>query len=144
MNIKFIATALFTLLFCFTANAQSGRKSAPSNTPPTQTEEKQADKKDEPRGEIQPVKIFKRPVPDASVAAYCFRKEGFDFVKTVLRLTFDATAKITDVEVKSASGCNAFDKESVNAARRIKFEPAVQDGKPISVTKTIVYQGGIR
>ena len=144
MRYKFIASVCLFLLFCLTANAQSGRKSVQPNEPQTQTEEKQADKKDEKRGEIQPVKIFRRPAPDASVAAYCFRKEGFDFVKTVLRVTFDATAKITEVEVKTASGCNAFDAESVDAARRIKFEPAVQNGKPISVTKTVAYQGGIR
>ena len=143
MKSKYIVLAAFIMFACFTANAQSGRKSVQPNEPQTQTEEKQTDKKDEKRGEIQPVKIFRRPAPDASVAAYCFRKEGFDFVKTVLRLTFDATAKITEVEVKTASGCNAFDAESVDAARRIKFEPAVQNGKPITVTKTVVYQGGI-
>ena len=89
------------------------------------------------------MKIFRKPAPDPAVAAYCFRKEGFNYVKTVLRVTFDAAAKITEVEVKTASGCNAFDEESVDAARRIKFEPAVQNGKLISVTKTVVYQGGI-
>lgn len=144
MKLKFIALSSFIMVFCFTANAQSGRKSNQPNEPKTRTEEKQADKKDEKRGEIQPVKIFKKPAPNASVAAYCFRKEGFDYVKTVLRVTFDATAEITKVEVKMASGCKEFDEESIDAARRIKFESAVQDSKPITVTKMVIYEGGIR
>ncbi len=144
MKFKFIAPASFILLCCFAANAQSGRKPIQPVEPPNQVVEKPEEKKVEQRGEIQPVKIFRKPAPDASVAAYCFRKEGFDFVKTVLRVTFGVAGKITDVEVKTASGCNAFDEESVDAARRIKFEPAVQEGKPISVVKTVVYQGGIR
>ena len=143
-KIKLIGLSLIILSFSGAANAQSGRKSTQPDAPPVQIEEKKNEKKDEPNGENRPVNIFRRPAPDASVAAYCFRKEGFDYVKTVLRVTFDATAKITAVEVKSASGCNAFDEESVDAARRIKFEPAIQNGKPITVAKTVVYQGGIR
>jgi TonB family protein len=143
MKLKFITLLTFIMFFCFMANAQSGRKSNQPNVPQTQIEEKEADKGDEKRDEIQPVKIFRRPAPDASVAARCFRNEGFDYVKIVLRVTFDATAKITDVEVKAASGCKEFDEESIDAARRIKFEPAVQNGKPIAVTKTVIYEGGI-
>lgn len=144
MKLKFITLSAFIMCFCFTANAQSGSKSNQPNATQPSTEEKQNDKKDVNRSEIQPVKIYRRPAPDASVAARCFRNEGFDYVKTVLRVTFDATAKISDVEVKTASGCQEFDEESIDAAHRIKFEPAVQDGKPIAVTKTVIYEGGIR
>ena len=143
MKLKFIVLLSFIALCCFTAHAQSGRKSVQPNEPQTRTEEKQADKSEEKRGEIQPVKIFGKSAPDASVAARCFRNEGFNYVKTVLRVTFDAAAKITNIEVKTASGCKEFDEESIDAARRIKFEPAVQNGKPISVTKTVIYEGGI-
>ncbi len=142
---KFILSLLILMASCFAVNAQSGRKSVQKEEPPKQpSEEKKEGKKDAASGDIQPAKIYRRPKPDAAVAARCFRNEGFSYVKTVLRVTFDASAEITAVEIKTPSGCNEFDEESVDAARRIKFEPAVQNGKPITVSKIVIYQGGIR
>lgn len=144
MKLKHTAFTLLVLLFCSTANAQSGRKSVQREEPPKQTVEgKKEGSKDAAGGEIQPVKIYRRPAPDASVAADCHRREGLAYLKTVLRVAFDAAAVISAVEIKQASGCREFDEESVDAARRIKFEPAVQNGKPITVIKTVIYQGGI-
>ena len=127
MKSKFITLAAFITFACFTANAQSGRKSNLPDAPRSQTVEKRGDQdqKEEMRGDIQPVKIIRRPAPDAAAVARCFRNEGFSRVKTVLRVTFDASAKITDVEIKTPSGCSEFDEESVDAARNIKFMPAV-------------------
>lgn len=144
MKSKFICLTIIMLFFCCIANAQSGRKSKQPTETVNQPVEKQEEKKDEPQGETKPVKIYRKAAPDAKVAADCHRYEGFTYMKVVLRVTFDASAVVSDVEVKEASGCRAFDEESVDAARRIKFEPAVQNGKPISVVKTVVYQGGIR
>ena len=144
MKFKLILLSLLLTIFCCTANAQSGRKSNQPKESQTQTTSKQEQQKEEKRGEIQPVKIIRRPAPDAKVAADCHRNEGFAYVKTVLRVTFDALAVISNVEVKTASGCLDFDEESIEAARGIKFEPAVQDGKPITVVKTVIYAGGIR
>lgn len=140
MKYKFIALLCLLMLFCLAANAQSGRKSNQPNEPQNQTEEKRENKNEENR----PVNIFRRPKPDVDIFGRCFRNEGFSYVKTVLRVTLDASAKITDVKVVTLSGCQEFDEESVDAVRRIKFEPAIQDGKPITVTKTVIYEGGVR
>ena len=143
MKLKFIALSAFIGLFCFTVNAQSGRKSVQPNEPQNQTQGKQENKKEGKQGEIRPVKIIRKPAPDVNVFGSCFRNEGFSYVQTVLRLTFDASAEITNVKIIKPSGCDEFDEESVSIARKIKFEPAVQDGKPITVAKTVVYVGGI-
>jgi TonB family protein len=56
-----------------------------------------------------------------------------------LDVTFDKSAKVTDVVIKRSSNCSDFDNNAVKAARKIKFEPAKSDGQPISVTKTVTY-----
>ena len=143
MKFKAIALSSLFLAFCLTANAQSGRKNNQPNEPQNQTEAKRETKGEENTGEIKPLKLLNKPSPDTISVAECFRNEGFTSTRTALRVTFDASAKITNVEIVKSSGCQPFDEESVDAARRIKFEPAAQNGKPITVTKIVVYQGGV-
>lgn len=54
-------------------------------------------------------------------------------------VTFDKSAKITKAEITRSSGCVNFDQESIQAAMRIKFEPEVKDGEPITVKKPVQY-----
>ncbi len=143
MKIKATVLSILLLAFCFTTNAQSGRKSTQPNESQKQAEDKKEVENQDKNGEIKPLKLLNKPAPDVEVFAGCFRNEGFTSTQTVLRVTFDASAKITDVEVAKSSGCKDFDEESVDAARRIKFEPATRNGKPITTTRNILYQGGV-
>ncbi len=82
----------------------------------------------------RPVKILNRPrvrFPDE-----CARGSG-----TVrLKATFDKSAKITNVVVfSSASSCLAFEAAVVEAARQIKFKPAVKNGEAVTVVLTLDY-----
>jgi TonB family protein len=84
---------------------------------------KQADK---------PVKILNKPVVRFG---RCDQTSG----RTVLRVTFDQTAKITDTKIVTSSGCEDFDQNAIKAALGIKFKPAVKDGEAITVTKPVEY-----
>lgn len=59
---------------------------------------------------------------------------------TKLRATFDKSAKVTDVVVTQSSGCEAFDKNAIRAARGIKFKPATKNGEAVSISKPLEYQ----
>ena len=56
-----------------------------------------------------------------------------------VRATFDKSGKITQAELVLASSCAIFNQNSIEAARKIKFKPAMKDGEPITVTKLIEY-----
>jgi periplasmic protein TonB len=58
----------------------------------------------------------------------------------VVRVTFDKTGKITDTELVRSSACSSFDSSAVDAARRIKFEPAVKNGEAVTVSKPVEYK----
>ena len=121
-NIKFNLSKIFAsiflaFLFVFAANAQTADR---------------------------PLKVLKKEPPNVRVFAECFRSYGISYAEIQVRVTFDKSGKITDVEVVKSSECREFDEESLRVARRIKFEPAIKDGEPITVTKIVVYQGGVR
>ena len=144
MKFKYITAAAFIMFACLTANAQSGKKKPLPNKSPAPVEKKQEEKKVEKSGETRPVKIFRRPVPDVEVFGRCFKNDGLDYVKTVLQVVLAASATVTEVKIINQSGCQEFDEAAVEAAKGIKFEPALEDGEPISVNRTVIYQGGIR
>ena len=78
-----------------------------------------------------PVKIFEKPVP---------KRNGQDCLqgKVVLKVTFLSTGEIGRIWVLYGLG-NGLTENSVDAAKKIKFEPATKDKKLISVTKMIQY-----
>jgi len=65
----------------------------------------------------------------------CLQSSGL----TRLRVTFDKTAKVTFAEIVIASGCEGFDKRAIKAAKGIKFKPAVKNGEPVTVVKSVEY-----
>ena len=67
--------------------------------------------------------------------ANCSGSQGL----TRLKVTFDKSAKITDVMVFISSGCSDFDKNAIRAARGIKFEPAIKDGETVTKVLTVEY-----
>ncbi|CAN5490774.1 hypothetical protein BH10ACI1_BH10ACI1_10370 [soil metagenome] len=56
-----------------------------------------------------------------------------------VRATFDKSGKVTQAELVLASSCVIFNQNSIEAARKIKFKPAIKDGEAITVTKLIEY-----
>ena len=84
----------------------------------------------------RPVKIIKKPNVRLATC-------GQIYGQTTLRVTFDKSGKITETTVAESSGCSDFDDNSIDAARRIEFEPAIKDGEPASVIKTVLYRFGI-
>lgn len=87
-----------------------------------------------PRQNDKPLKIKRKPTAQVR-DANCSDSSG----RVTIRVTFDKSAKITDTLIITSSGCNGFDDNAVRAARQIKFEPAVKNGEPITVTKLIQY-----
>ena len=88
------------------------------------------------QGTDRPVKIIKKPNVRLATC-------GQIYGQTTLRVTFDKSGKITETTVAESSGCSDFDDNSIDAARRIEFEPAIKDGEPASVIKTVLYRFGI-
>jgi TonB family protein len=56
-----------------------------------------------------------------------------------LKVTFDKSGKVTNVDVARPSGCSAFDRNAVKAAKKIKFEPAIKNGEAITMVKQVEY-----
>jgi TonB family protein len=110
-----ICFALFLMMFLFgTVNAQDNNQT-----------EKPKDR---------PLKILKRDFPrDMSD---CPKSTGTVRVK----VTFDKSETISNVELVSSSGCNSFDNKAIASSKKIKFKPAIKDGEAITVTKTVEYQ----
>lgn len=80
----------------------------------------------------KPVKILNKPVVQFG---RCEQSSG----RTVLRVTFDKSAQITEASIVQSSGCEDFDKNSLRAARGIKFKPAVKNGEAVTVSKPVEY-----
>lgn len=127
---KIIAVAAFSFLFVLAVNAQSG-----NNKNKIGNDEQLKDR---------PLEITEKQPPRTEIFGQCFRDYGTAYLKVAVRITFDKSGKVTNVETVKESGCKDFDIESIRVAEKIKFKPAVKDGEPITVTKTVVYVGGVR
>ncbi len=80
-----------------------------------------------------PVKILEKPRP-------MLFPDGQDCSqgKVVLRVTFLTSGKIGSISVISGLGSGKTEA-AIEAAKKIKFEPAIKDQKRVSVTKTVDY-----
>lgn len=113
---SFFAVLTLTIVFGASVDAQP-------NGQASQSKGQNADK---------PLKITKKPQPSARG---CQPGNG----RMQLRATFDKSAVVTNIELKSASGCDAFDRSAMQAAKNIKFEPATKDGNAVTVVRTVEY-----
>jgi len=116
-----LAILLFTIIFAGAVNAQDKDD---SNKIETKIEKQEYD---------QNIKIKKKP--RVGTARFCSQSSGV----VRLRVTFDKSAQVTNVETVSSSGCDRFDRNAVSAAKKIKFEPAIKNGEPITVTRLVEY-----
>ncbi len=85
-----------------------------------------------------PIKILSKPRPSYTTSARTANAQG-----TVRMLVaFDANGKIGHILITKRLGFG-LDEQALRAARNIKFLPASQDGKPVSVVRTIEYSFAI-
>ena len=119
-----VITILAVLLCCFiTANAQ---------TAPPQTGEDKVYKQSDVDKKAE---MTERP--RAQVGGKCPRGSS-GAVKFEIILRRSGTVDISNMT--QSSSCEAFDKSAYNAAKGIKFNPAIKDGQPVSVATWVEYR----
>lgn len=55
-------------------------------------------------------------------------------------VTLHKSGKVSDVKLTASSDCQRFDENSLESSRKIKFNPAIKDGQPVSVTVVVLYE----
>lgn len=123
---KKLSITLFAFLF-FTF-LLSGVKA--QDKPPADSGDKSQTEQTTPAD--SPLVVKRKPHPNTG---FCDQSDGL----TRLRVTFDKSGKITDAEVVASSGCDSFDQQAIKAAKKIKFQPAIKGGEPITITKLVEY-----
>jgi TonB family protein len=79
------------------------------------------------------LKIVKKPIPRAG---RCSQSSGL----AVVRVTFDKSGIISGAEIFISSVCDNFDNNALKAARAIEFEPQVENGEAVTVSKQVEYK----
>lgn len=62
-----------------------------------------------------------------------------DRVQVTLTMVLRKSGKVTDITVLQSSGCS-YDREAIKAASKLKFDPALKDGQPVSQYSEIQYK----
>ena len=127
-KVYFPLFALFMLLLLV------GSSSAQDNSSITSTQ-KTDDEKIYKQSEVdQKAKIIKRSYP--STDRTCSNDSGFVRVLVVLH----KSGKVSDVKFLKSSECQRFNENSLASAKKIKFNPALQDGQPVSVSVMVEFK----
>lgn len=56
-----------------------------------------------------------------------------------LQVLFHKSGKVTQVKELEFSPCRGFNKSAVELTWKIEFKPALKDGQPVSMWKTVIY-----
>ena len=81
--------------------------------------------------------IKSKPEPDYPKEAQDHGQEG----QVVLRCVFTSTGKVTNIQrVSTPTPDYGLTQAAINAALRIKFKPAMKDGKPVSMWMELQYK----
>ena len=114
------------------------------STPPTGAAvfAKICSKKNPPPCATPPRAVFS-PAPDYSGQALNAKYEG----TCILMIVVSAEGRATNIRVTSSLGMG-LDEKAIEAVKRWKFKPAMQDGKPVPVQLAVevafhLYQGGV-
>lgn len=132
--IHFIAIALLVISF----NSIEAQESKPSPSPSgSQTNEPAQDKVYSGKEVDVKAKIKPQPNDVPQPGRDC---EDFDYqLRAVLRVILRKSGAVSDVRLIKGSGCS-FDKAAIAVARRIKFDPAMKDGQPVSQYLQVEYE----
>ena len=68
------------------------------------------------------------------------RSDCPDRGKVSLTAVLRKWGKVTDIKLTKSIGCS-FDKQAIDAVRKLKFRPALKDGQPVSQLSVIEYEG---
>ena len=112
---RIISPAILLLLLVFTANAQTNADSNKENN----TDKKQEKLKNNENADDN------TDCPETGIVR--------------LRVTFDKSGEITKTEIVLSGGCKFFDEKALEAAKKIKFEPAKKNGKKVTSVKLVEY-----
>jgi TonB family protein len=114
---------LFSILFlCFVSSAQTEN----SNSKKKPVKDK-------------PLKIkTSRVDPYTEIINSCYFTNT-SRIYTAILVTFDKSGIITDAEIRGSSGCKALDEEYVKLVKKIKFDPEIKNGEPITVIKPMTF-----
>ncbi len=98
--------------------------------------------KNPPPCATHPIPVFS-PEPDYSSQARQAKLEG----TCTLMIVVSADGRATNIRVVHALGMG-LDEKAIDAVKRWKFKPAMQDGKPVAVQMAVevafrLYQGGM-
>ena len=126
------AHSMRMLLFCLaylTVFAASGRR--PSNCSALQSPDddkiytvKEVDVKAKVKNKLEHLPDRKSDCPEN--------------VRVSLRVVFRKSGKVTDVTIRKSSGCS-YDQAAINAVLKLKFDPAIKNGKQVSQYSDIEY-----
>ena len=116
----FIALSLITV---FAAPAKS--QTANSNSS-TQSAEEKIYKTDEVDQKAEITKI-----PKGRVTSECGTDKSSSG-RVRIEMVLDKSGKVTRAELVEKSGCRYFNDRALEQAKKIKFKPAVKDGKAVS------------
>ncbi len=126
-NFYLPAFAFFIVLLLFgNVSAQDSGSASPTQTSDDEKIYKQSEVD-------QKAKIIKRHHP--STDRMCSDDSGFVSVLVVLH----KSGKVSDVKSLKSSDCQRFNENSLDSAKRIKFNPAIKDGKSVSVSVRVEF-----
>ena len=126
-NFYFPSFALFMLFLLF------GNSFAQDNSSITSIQKIDDEKVYKQSGVDQKAKITKRSHP--STDRMCSNDSGLVRVLVVLH----KSGKVSDVKSLKSSECQRFNENSLDSAKKIKFNPAVKDGQPVSVSVMVEF-----
>ena len=118
---------LLTLLFLFLSLFAFSQSSTSTGTAYTKV-----DKMPEyPGGQKALVQVFLDSI-DFPRVRYNDLDDSDLSAKVVLKFTIDEKGKVEDVKIVK-SGNSRLNNKLIDVARRLKFKPGIQDGKPVKV-----------
>jgi protein TonB len=82
----------------------------------------------------QKVQILKKPTPRYNEEARRRKTSGYVIVRAIL--SADETVKHIEIITGLPNGLS---EKAIEAARQIKFKPAIKDGKPVSIWVELEY-----
>jgi len=85
-----------------------------------------------------------QPIYELKLLKKCLNRLLFYFRNFITRknlrllVAFSANGRVENIPVLTSLGYG-LDAQAIKAAKRIKFEPATRDGKPVMSVKTVEY-----
>src|SRR5262249_40371521 len=133
-TMKKISIILVTLLlmFVFTGTAKSQSNNSGSSN---QVSEEQIYKEDEVD---QKAEIIERP--KVKVGPECGQPDKSTSGQVKIELVLNKSGKVTQAKLVKVSDCRYFNKRALELSKKIKFKPAVKDGKTVSQYFYTTYQ----